>query len=715
MPALGSSVIRILPVQETERISDKSSKKFAPKAPVRRPAPATFTEPSTKDSVEPQHSFQTNQTQSVQHPAPSPDPASPQNSTAEGDTQPPTCDVLGEHDGSTVQGEATHHVSRDDNPKVYDLQKRKLGAVSCDDNSSSRPSSTVATGPSSGVLAEPSEVPLTAPCATQIRQPPTPSPTSRSRIAVSPKLTPEVRGSDAVKRTLPDKLHEDAPAAKRRKLVSGQSRASTAQRRNMAEDATVESSFTGVIVDTSTSAVPTRSSAPKIRPSAAKAVTKASTSQKATPRERPLNARVVSRTASSLERRTEDTQPGKKVRKSHQVTKRKRNQPLQDAATDIVAAAASTTNRSKSRRSRKEREPTPEEAENETIEPERVKMADLCRDTRKGKKSDMLKALQERDKEELLKQQQKELQQLLGNEAPAEDSERGDSANSAAENVNSNGPSTGEIERRQELSRQVAGTYVNEDGEIMIDTDSLQVDRHARAAAEREQGQLEAVEENYLSRPAVNSQTYSKREKQNFWSEELTDEFYEALRMFGTDFDMIGRMLRKTRRAIKLKFTREEKLDPDRINQTLLGERIAVDVEDFSRRAGEELKETEEHDRMMEEDRKKIEEDAAEEFRAKEEHDQVRRDQAEQERAAVPDDSSGKENRETGKQKEKRKKRKRDNRPEVREKGRNDQAKQKGVTSKKKERGKGKPREGRHEKGKTTETNSVNQTRGYDD
>ena len=315
-------------------------------------------------------------------------------------------------------------------------------------------------------------------------------------------------------------------------------------------------------------------------------------------------------------------------------------------------------------------------------------MADLCIDTRKGMKSDMLKALQERDREELLKQQQKELQQLLGNEAPSEDFERNDSLNSAAENVNSNGPSTGEIERRQELSRQVAGTYVNEDGEIMIDTDSLQVDRHARAAAEREQGQLEAVEENYLSRPAVNSQTYSKREKQNFWSEELTDEFYEALRMFGTDFDMIGRMLRKTRRAIKLKFTREEKLDPDRVNQTLLGERIAVDVEDFSRRAGEELKETEEHDRMMEEDRKKIEDDAADELRAKEQQDQLRRDQVEQERAAVPDDSSGKENRKNGKRKEKRKKRKRDNRTEVQEKGRNDEAKQQGMTSKKKGEGK---------------------------
>ncbi|KAL8755080.1 MAG: hypothetical protein Q9199_003901 [Rusavskia elegans] len=684
MPALGSSVI------------NKSGKKFAPKAPVRRPAPATPTEPSTTNSVELPPVSQTAPTQTVQHPVTSPDSAPPQDPTAKVSTQAPDGTVL-RKDGNSVQEQPAHDVIGEDGRTQPELHKRKLGAISHDDHEQSQPAITATIHPSSEVPAESSEVPQTTPPAIHSPQPPTPNLINQSRIATSPKLTPQIPISHFVQRTSLETPHEDAPATKRRKVTSNQTKASSRQRPNPNEDAPVSSSSTDVIADTATSTVPTIASARKPSGSAAKAVTKSSTRQKATPRDRPATARVISNSKSTLKRVAKDAQPGMKAKKPRQTTRQRTEQSLQDAAAEIVATAERTTNRSKGRRTRKEREPTPEEAENETIVPGQVKMADLCRDTRKGKKSDMLRALQERDKVELVKKQQKELQQLVGNEAPAEDNERNGAALTAAENANANGPAAGEVERRQELSRQVAGTYVNEDGEIMIDTDSLQVDRHARAAAEREQGQLEAVEENYLSRPAVNSQTYAKREKANSWPEELTDEFYEALRMFGTDFDMIGRMLRKTRRAIKLKFTREERLDPDRINQALRGERIAVDVEDFSRRAGEELKETEEHERMMEEDRKKIEKDAADELKAKEEQDQVRKDQAEQERAAIPDDSSGKENRETGKKKEKRKKRTRDEKGAANEKGMKDQAIQKKVTDGKKE--KGKREKGKREKG----------------
>lgn len=676
---------------------------------MRRPAPATFTEPSTTNSVEPPPVSETNPTQTVQHPATSPDSAPPQDPTAKVSTRAQDGIVL-RKDGNSVQEQLTHDVIGEDGHTQHELHKRKLGAISHDDHEQSQPTTTATTDPSSEIPAESSEVPQTTSPATQSPQPPTPNLINQSRIATSPRWTPQIPISDSVQRTSLETPHEDAPATKRRKVTSNQTKASLRQRPNPNEDAPLPSSSTDVSADTATSTVPTRASARKLSASAAKAVTKSSIRQKATPGERPATPPVVANSISTLKRRAKDAQPGTKVKKSRQKTRQRREQPLQDAAAEIVATAERTTNRSKGRRTRKEREQTPEEAENETIVPGQVKMADLCRDTRKGKKSDMLRALQERDREELVKKQQKELQQLVGNEAPTEDDERNGAANSAAENANSNGPAAGQVERRQELSRHVAGTYVNEDGEIMIDTDSLQVDRHARAAAQREQGQLEAVEENYLSRPAVNSQTYTKREKANSWPEELTDEFYEALRMFGTDFDMIGRMLRKTRRAIKLKFTREERLDPDRIDQALRGERIAVDVEDFSRRAGEELKETEEHERMMEEDRKKIEKGAADELRAKEEQDQVRKDQAEQERAAIPDDSSGKENRETGEKKEKRKKRKRDDKDAANEKRMKDQAKQKKVTDGKKEKGKRekgnkRPRKGRYE-GKLTEQTS---------
>ncbi|CAL8582053.1 hypothetical protein XPA_007731 [Xanthoria parietina] len=697
MPALGSSVI------------NKSGKKFAPKAPVRRPAPATTTEPSPSDSVEPPPVSQTVPAQTVQHPTIPSDSAPPQDLPPEVSTQAQDGIVL-RQDGNSGQEQTTHDVIEEDGPIQHESHKRKLGAISHNDNEQGQPTNTATTDPLSEVPTQSSEVPQTNPPAIQRPQPLTPNLTNQPQIATSPRLTPQIPDSTSVQSTSLEIPYKHAPAPKRRKVASNQTKASSRQRPTPNEGRPVPSSSTNVVADNVTTTVPTRASARKVSASAAKAVTKSSTKQRATPRERPATARVVSQSTYALKRRAEDAQPGAKVKKPRPATRQRREQPLQDTAAEIVATAERVTSRGKARRIRKEREPTPEEAENETIVPGQVRMADLCRDTRKGKKSDMLKALQERDKEELVKKQQKELQQLVGNEAPAEDNERDGAANSAAENANASGPSAVEVERRQELSQHVPGTYVNEDGEIMIDTDSLQVDRHARAAAEREQGQLEAVEENYLSRPAVNSQTYAKREKANSWPEELTDDFYEALRMFGTDFDMIARMLRKTRRAIKLKFTREERLDPDRINQALRGERIAVDVEDFSRRAGEELKETEEHERMMEEDRKKIEKDAADELRAKEEQDQARNAQAEEERAAISDDSSGKENREAGK-KEKRKKRKRGDKHPAKEKGMKDQAKQKQVTDGtkgkgKREKGNQRSRKKRHEEGKITEHTS---------
>ncbi|KAL8997472.1 MAG: hypothetical protein Q9169_003252 [Polycauliona sp. 2 TL-2023] len=690
MTALGSSVI------------NKSGKKLAPKAPVRRPAPVAPLEPSTRNSVEPPPKSPTPQAQTVQDPASLPASAPPQVSIAHENIQAQDSDVFQES-SDRVQEQSIHDTIQGDDHTPHNLHKRKLDAIPHDVHEQSQPSTTVTTDPSPEVPAQPSEAPRTNPPASQSPQPATTSGTGQLHIATSSALEAQSSGLRSAQTPSVNSSQDGTPATKRRKVTSIQNKASLRHRLVIDQDAEAPSSSTDPKASKPSSVVPNTAHAGKGPSSTAKAFRKPSTKHRATSLGRPASARVVSSSTSAPKRHAEVVQSGTKVRTSRQVTGKRSKAPIQDAAIDIVATAERTTNQTKGRRNRKEREPTPEEAEDEVIVPGQVKMADLCKDTRKGKKSDMLKALQERDKEGLLKKQQKELQQLVGDEAPAEDNEGNGAADSTAENADLNGPTRSEVERRQELSRQVPGTYVNDDGEIMIDTNSLQVDRHAQAAAEREQGQFEAVEENYLSRPAVNSRTYAKREKQNFWSEELTDEFYEALRMFGTDFDMIGRMLRKTRRAIKLKFTREEKLEPDRIDQTLLGQRIAVDVGDFSRRAGEELRETEEHDRMMEEDRKKIKEIAADELRAREEQDQIRKHQAEQERAAVPDDSSGKENREVGKKKEKRKKKKRDGKDAAQEEGMNEQGKQKGVESKAKEKGKIKQKKGRHKEQQTTE------------
>lgn len=78
------------------------------------------------------------------------------------------------------------------------------------------------------------------------------------------------------------------------------------------------------------------------------------------------------------------------------------------------------------------------------------------------------------------------------------------------------------------------------------------------------------------------------KSKSDPWSEDETDKFYDALRMFGTDFFIISKMFApKTRRMIKNKFTREEKLDPKRITRALTGVvETPMSLEHYSRETG---------------------------------------------------------------------------------------------------------------------------------
>lgn len=57
------------------------------------------------------------------------------------------------------------------------------------------------------------------------------------------------------------------------------------------------------------------------------------------------------------------------------------------------------------------------------------------------------------------------------------------------------------------------------------------------------------------------------------WNKDSTDLFYQGLKSFGTDFQMISRMFPgSTRRSIKLKFTREERENPGAVKEALQGD-----------------------------------------------------------------------------------------------------------------------------------------------
>ena len=151
----------------------------------------------------------------------------------------------------------------------------------------------------------------------------------------------------------------------------------------------------------------------------------------------------------------------------------------------------------------------------------------------------------------------------------------------------------------------------------MVDSASLQVDRHAEA--ERDAKDLEDVVESSLTRK-INQASYGKRSKTESWDEELTDLFYRGLRMFGTDFSIISKMFPgRSRHQIKLKFNNEERRDPVRIKETLLGPSEVVDIETYSEMTNTVYEDPKEVFRQLEEQKKEIEKRHKENKEAQEE------------------------------------------------------------------------------------------------
>ncbi|KAJ2758430.1 hypothetical protein IWQ57_006834, partial [Coemansia nantahalensis] len=109
-------------------------------------------------------------------------------------------------------------------------------------------------------------------------------------------------------------------------------------------------------------------------------------------------------------------------------------------------------------------------------------------------------------------------------------------------------------------------------GKVVIDTDSLVVSRSDMAKDGAEP--LELVDESERPR-FINSLTYAKkRGSRKRWKPEETELFYQQLRKFGSDFEMISSVMPdRCRYDIRNKFKLEERKNPQRITDTLLRRR----------------------------------------------------------------------------------------------------------------------------------------------
>ena len=118
------------------------------------------------------------------------------------------------------------------------------------------------------------------------------------------------------------------------------------------------------------------------------------------------------------------------------------------------------------------------------------------------------------------------------------------------------------------------------DGKIILDVNSLQIDRTARDAHSTEN--VEYIEENPLDR-RINSRTYSKHVISAKWDDTSCELFYKGLSQWGTDFEILSKLFPgRNRKQIKNKFLIEERRNPALIARALRS-RTKMDVQEYAR------------------------------------------------------------------------------------------------------------------------------------
>lgn len=277
-----------------------------------------------------------------------------------------------------------------------------------------------------------------------------------------------------------------------------------------------------------------------------------------------------------------DSAAPKKKRQRTKSTTRATTEPGQDASAEPKKPTR-----------RKKREPTPENAEELTVDHTTMTVGELTKDLGIGKRFKHADEIEQRAREARAKYRIRRLErqkQKLGLLPPEDDGL--ELQPDIGENGESRGAAMAQLGASMDAGAGQGVGYDVVDGQIVVHAASLVVDRH-----NKDMSNLEVVEENdftnrklitpvcflplhalwksCISRErfnttsgsnvadiifvVVNSASFAKRvQSPGNWTDEDTEKFYRLLGMFGTDFETISRLFPgKNRRAIKLKFNKE--------------------------------------------------------------------------------------------------------------------------------------------------------------
>jgi transcription factor TFIIIB component B'' len=223
------------------------------------------------------------------------------------------------------------------------------------------------------------------------------------------------------------------------------------------------------------------------------------------------------------------------------------------------------TREKKKKRGRQPREATPSDAEDQTIDPDVTYMDSLAaRDVRWGRKSNLEMEMREIDWEAVKLRRREEDSRTIVSKAEQEAADRAlaeQGAELAAQagtgtqlrwNEATNSmeivPESGTIDREGDADREIAAMVVHEDRDI---TNRL-------------------TTRSFMKNNKRFPNDFLLPGQGRRWNTDLTTLFYDGLRSFGTDFQMISQMFPGfTRRSIKTKFTREERDNPEGVKEAL--------------------------------------------------------------------------------------------------------------------------------------------------
>ena len=457
-----------------------------------------------------------------------------------------------------------------------------------------------------------------------------------------PTTTPTPQPSPSPQRASPHEKETEQRAAKRRRISTSaavhesQDPDTTSYNGDVPAGTTSEPTLDAASGSAAPSQIYSQPIRQSIEPVHAGAAKKPRISKQAKAKKQAIEARAAEVIADAV---SERPRKGKKARKPHSSRPTGTDEAPQTVDHSTTEVVGGGVTEKKSKRKRKKREGTPEGAEDVQINPSQVTMSDLT-DVRTGRRSSRDKEIQlmqaaGKDKKKMARK--KALEGIAEEPQPPQDEASTETSQERLERL------ARERHRSPSYDRAVPNTIIV-DGQIQLDESTLVIDRHARAARVREVEAEDPVDETELTR-RITSGSWLKVDKSGGWNEALTDQFYDGLRMFGTDFYMISKMFPgRTRHSVKLKFNKEEKLNGWKIEATLKGEKLPVDLDDFSKVSNTVFSDPKDLDREMEEDRQRIEKEEALAKAALEEAEKERADQAAREAAADGEDSSSKEN-----------------------------------------------------------------------